>query len=154
MRIFSFPSQVNEPAARLVATGVVASLTAAWALHLPWLVPLVALGFVLRVGWGPRFSLLARGAMALAAALFPKKPVAGAPKRFAQGIGAACTVAATALFATGHAAAGWYIVAMIVGFATLEAALAFCMGCWLYRQLQRTGVFPDDVCVDCAPSRS
>ena len=43
------------------------------------------------------------------------------------------------------------LIVLIVVFATLEASIAFCMGCWVYAQLQRAGVFPPDACVDCVP---
>ncbi len=44
--------------------------------------------------------------------------------------------------------------ARTVIFATLEAAVPFCMGCWVYGRLQAAGVFPADACVDCAPQGS
>ena len=34
--------------------------------------------------------------------------------------------------------------------ALAEAALGFCLGCWMYGRLQRVGLIPDDACVDCA----
>lgn len=153
MSFFSFPSQVNERAARVVAAVVATTLAAAFALHAAWIVPLMALGFLLRVGWGPRFSPLARAAMWTASRLGPPRPVSGSPKRFAQGMGAACTVTASVLFAVGATSAAWGIVALIVCFALLEAAFAFCMGCRIYAQLQRTGLLPPDVCIDCNPRR-
>ena len=150
MALFSFPSQVNERAARLVA-GVVATLAiTALALGAWWMVPLLALGFLLRLGWGPKVSPLGRLASTLAPKLWRTVAVSGAPKRFAQGIGAAVTVSASLLFWRGWPTAGWALVGMIALFASLEAGLSFCLGCWLYGHLQRLGVFPPDVCVDCA----
>ena len=151
MSLFSFPAQVNERAARLVAATVATLLSAALLLHAWWIVPVVAIGFLLRVGWGPRLSPLARAAMWGAARLGPPRPVAGPPKRFAQGIGAACAITATALFATGYAVAASAVVGMVIVFALLEASVAFCMGCWIYGRLQRLGVVSPDVCTDCAP---
>jgi Domain of unknown function (DUF4395) len=153
MALFSFPSLVNEKAARLVASGVVVLLSSALLFHLPWLVPLVALGFLLRVGWGPRFSPLARTAMATASRLFEERPVSGPPKRFAQAIGAFCTVSASLLLWAGLATAAWALVGLVILFALLEASIAFCMGCWIYGQLQHVGWIAPDVCVDCAPAR-
>lgn len=154
MSLFSFPAQVNEKAARLVATGVVLASVTALVFELPWIVPVLFAGFLLRVGWGPKFSPLARTAMALASRLGVPKPVTGAPKRFAQGVGAVFTGVATALLFFGPATAGWWLVGILVVFASLEAGLAFCMGCWVYGRLQAVGVFPPDLCVDCAPRRS
>ena len=151
MALFSFPSQVNEHAARLVAATVATAGLVAFFADLRWLVPVLALGFLLRVGWGPRFSLLARTAMALAPRLWEPVPVFGAPKRFAQGVGAVVTVAASVLLFTGLQTAGWALVGVLVVFASLEASVAFCMGCWVYARLQALGVFPPDACVDCAP---
>ncbi len=152
MSFFSFPAQVNEYAARCVATGVIATLAVAAIFDQPWLFAVLAVGFLLRVGWGPRFSPLARLAMAIAARVWTPKPVTGAPKRFAQGIGATCMISSTALFFTGHAVAAWSLAGLVAVFAFLEASIAFCMGCTIYAQLQRWGVFPPDACVDCAPN--
>lgn len=150
MTLFSFPTQVNERAARLVAAGVVLALTCALLFGLAWLVPLLALGFLLRVGWGPKVSPLARAAVALAARFEPR-PVFGTPKRFAQGIGASFSLAASALLFTGHPRAGWSLVGVLLFFATLEAAVGFCAGCFAYARLQAWGLLPPDACVDCAP---
>lgn len=151
MAIFSFPSEINERAARVVAASVVVLSLVAWAFAQPWLVALIAIGFVLRVGWGPRFSPLARLAMFSAGKLWDPVPVTGAPKRFAQGVGAVFTVSASALLFAGQATAGWTLIAVLVVFASLEAALAFCMGCWVYGRLQILGLIAPDVCVDCRP---
>ncbi|MBS2021789.1 MAG: DUF4395 domain-containing protein [Deltaproteobacteria bacterium] len=152
MSVFSFPAQVNERAARLVAAVVAVSLAGALVGRVAWLVPLMAVGFVLRVGWGPAFSPLARGAVALASFLWAPRPVFGKPKRFAQAIGAVCTLGASALLFAGQGLAAWSLVGLVVVFALLEASLGFCAGCWLYARLQALGVFGADVCVDCAPT--
>jgi hypothetical protein len=153
MSLFSFPSQVNERAARLVASGVVITLAAALLFGAAWLVPLLALGFLLRVGWGPKASPLARIAVA-AAGRFEARLVSGAPKRFAQGIGASFSLAASALLFTGHPRAGWILAGVLLFFATLEAVLGFCAGCFAYARLQAWGLLPPDACVDCAPRAS
>jgi hypothetical protein len=158
MALFSFPDQVNEHAARMVAGCVVLMVGLGFALQQPWILPVVAAGFVLRVGWGPRFDPLARAAMGLAPKFWKPKPVAGPPKRFAQGMGAVFTLAAAGLWIADlvtydahYLLAAWAVGAVIVFFAILESAMAFCMGCWIYGRLQRVGVFPADACVDCAP---
>jgi len=151
MALFSFPEQVNERAARLVASGVALTLLISLAMQWRWPIPILAVGFLLRVGWGPRFSPLARTAMWGAKSLWPAIPVSGPPKRFAQGIGAVCTVAATALLFSGHPALGFSLAGLVLAFAVLEAAFALCMGCWLYARLQVLGLFPADACTTCAP---
>jgi hypothetical protein len=149
MPLFSFPSRVNERAARLVAAGAATSSLVALASGASWLVPIIAGGFLLRVGWGPLLSPTARLAMWGAPKLWETRLVAGAPKRFAQAIGAALTVAASVLIALGHPTLSGALLATIALFATLEAALSFCLGCWLYGQFQRLGIFPADSCAEC-----
>lgn len=150
MALFSFPQQVNERAARLVAGVVATSAAVAIATQTWWVVPLLAVGFALRVGWGPRFSPLARFAVAVAPRLWTPRAVPGAPKRFAQGIGAVVTLLASGLLAGGLLVPGWALIGVLVIFATLEAAISFCFGCWLYGALQRAGVIAPDACAECA----
>lgn len=149
--IFSFPAQVNERAARLVAFGALALALASIASGSRWLPWLLAGGFLLRLGWGPRFSPLGRLAVWLALRIAPPRPVPGPPKRFAQGIGAAVTLAAATLFALGHPVASAALLGVLAVFAALEAVFAFCFGCWIHGRLQRIGWIAADVCVTCAP---
>ena len=103
----SFPEQVNEYAARLVA-GVVATLTVfALATSQFWVFAVLAAGFWLRVGWGPRISPLAKTAMWLAPKIWSVRPVTGAPKRFAQGIGAVTLTLASVAWLAGLDASGF-----------------------------------------------
>jgi hypothetical protein len=150
--LFTFPNPVNEKAARVVA-GVVAAasaLTLVTGWH--WLLVPIAYGFVARVLTGPTLSPLGRLAMKVVAPrLGAPRYVPGPPKRFAQGIGAVCTVAA-AVFAL---ALGWstgadVILVMMVVFATLESAFAVCVGCRIFAVLMRAGLVPRTVCVECA----
>jgi len=152
MALLSFPERVNERAARLVASVVATSLVGAWATDWGWVIPLLGLGFVLRWAWGPRFSPLGRGAVWLASRLWEVRLVAGPPKRFAQGIGAVSLLAASALWVADIGWAAWAIAGMVAGFAAMEAALGFCMGCWLYRHLpEREG--GEAVCEECVVPR-
>lgn len=149
MRHLTFPQQVNEPAARIVAGVVAVTLLGALLGGVWWLVPVLAVGFVLRVLTGPTLSPLARVAVWVAPRVAASRLVAGPPKRFAQGVGASLTAAASLLFAVGSHAAAWGLVVVVLGFATLEAAAGFCMGCWAYGRLQRAGWVAPDTCVDC-----
>ena len=56
---FSFPREVNEVSARLVAGGVVLMAAATLWLDVRWLTALLAYGFVARVLTGPKLSPLA-----------------------------------------------------------------------------------------------
>jgi hypothetical protein len=101
---------------------------------------------------GPRFSPLAllvtRGVTPHLAV--PEKLVPGPPKRFAQGIGATLSVAAVvALLGFDASPTAAVLVAMIVGAATLESVLGFCIGCKLFALLMQIGVIPERVCREC-----
>lgn len=151
-RILRFPNPVNEVAARLVAAGA-CCMALAVALGVRWMVIPLALGFVLRVLAGPRWSPLA---LLVTRVVVPKLPVAprlvaGPPKRFAQGIGAVLSVGALlATYAFGVPVVGQVLAAMIVGAAFLEAAFGFCLGCAIFALLMRVGLIPQSVCLECA----
>jgi hypothetical protein len=146
--VFTFPNPVNEKAARVVA-GVVAVtgliiLATGWY----WLLIPVAYGFWARVLTGPTLSPLARAAMKLMAR--NPKHVPGPPKRFAQGMGAVISTTAAVLAFTGATTAAGVLVGALVIAATLESALAFCLGCQIFAILMRVGIVPDSVCAECA----
>ena len=149
--MFSFPNPVNEKAARVVA-GVVA-ITAAIILATGayWLLIPLTYGFWARVLTGPTLSPLARVAMKVA----PGRPkyVPGPPKRFAQGMGATMTAAATILWLTGSVTAAGVLVAMLLVAATLESVFAICLGCHIFGLLMRAGLIPDAICAECADIR-
>jgi hypothetical protein len=149
--IIGFPRTINEKAARVVAA--VVALTALVALLVPahWLVALLAYGFWARVLTGPRLSPLGRVASrVIAPRLGAPKLVPGPPKRFAQGMGAAITTAALAALVLGATGAVEALLALILVAATLESALAFCVGCQVFALLMRAGVIPDEICAECA----
>ena len=89
-RLFSFPDPVNEVSARLVAGGVVVLGILAITLQQPWLLLVLAYGFVARVLTGPSLSPLGQLSTRVLTPNLPfaAKYVPGPPKRFAQGIGA------------------------------------------------------------------
>lgn len=150
--LVGFPEIVNEKAARVVATGVATLSAIVLLAGAQWLLPIMALGFLLRVLSGPRFSPLGLLATKVVAPrLGAPRLVAGAPKRFAQGIGLATTAAATILGPVlGLHAAAAGLAAVLLLFASLEAGIGFCAGCWAYGQLIRAGVFPEEACVACS----
>jgi hypothetical protein len=149
--VFRFPNPVNEVAARLVAAGVVVQAVAFLVTRWPVLLVTLAVGFVLRVAAGPRFSPLA---LLVTRVVVPRLPVPaklvpGPPKRFAQGIGATLSVGALFAWLAGATGLAMVLVSMIAVAATLEAALALCVGCRLFALLMRLGVIPPEVCVAC-----
>ncbi|MEI7888651.1 MAG: DUF4395 domain-containing protein, partial [Actinomycetes bacterium] len=78
-----------------------------------------------------------------------EKLVPGPPKRFAQAIGVAFTVTASALWLAGAPGAARLVLACLVLAAGLEAAFGFCLGCKVFALLMRAGVIPEDVCAEC-----
>jgi hypothetical protein len=150
---FRYPHPVNEVTARLVA-GMVALLGGAiLAFDLPWLLPLLVYGFAVRVLTGPRFSPMALLAsrVLLPALGNPRRPTAGPPKRFAQGIGLAVSGSAlVAWLVLGLAGIGRALLGGLVAFATLESALGLCAGCVVFRQLIRWGWIPEGTCERCS----
>lgn len=146
-----FPSIVNEKAARVVAAFVVAMAVVALVTGWVWVPAAMAVGFALRVLAGPRFSPVGRlAASVIAPRLGDPKPVAGAPKRFAQTVGLVFTVGATVAALLGAATVSLALLAVLLVFASLEAFVGFCAGCWAFARLMRLGLVPQDVCVECA----
>jgi hypothetical protein len=149
--LFAFPNPVNEKAARTVAAVVALSSLVALTTGWLWLLYPLALGFLARVATGPTLSPLGRFAMWFALRhLGRPRFVSGPPKRFAQGIGAACTVTGAVALAAGATVVPVAVLVLMTAFATLESLFGFCAGCALFAGLMRLGVVPERVCVDCA----
>jgi hypothetical protein len=150
--LFRFPNPVNEVSARLVAGGVAILGLACVLFGQPWLMVVLALGFLLRVAAGPRFDPLALLVTRVVTPrlAWPERLTPGPPKRFAQAIGAAFTVSASVLFyGFGLTGAAYVLIAVLVVFATLESVFGFCMGCKVFAVLMRIGVIPESVCEEC-----
>jgi hypothetical protein len=150
--IFGFPNPVNEKAARVVAAVVAILGIVILATGARWLLLVLAYGFWARVLTGPTLSPLGRVAMRVVAPrLGPPKYVAGPPKRFAQGMGAAfTTVAALLWLGFGADTAADVLTGLLVVAATLESVFAICLGCHLFNALMRIGLVPETVCIECA----
>jgi hypothetical protein len=148
--VFAFPNPVNEYAARITAGLVVVLAVATLLTGWGWGLIALAAGFWLRVLFGPRISPLALlSVKVLAPRIGHAKLVAGPPKRFAQGIGAALTSAAVVLFFTGFQPAAWVLLGLLIVAASLEAFVGFCLGCAIFGFLQRRGLIPAEVCEAC-----
>ena len=149
--MFSFPNPVNEVSARLVAAGVVLMSVLTIAFDLKWMTVVIAYGFVARVLTGPTLSPLGQLVTRVVTPRLglPARPVAGPPKRFAQGVGAAFSLSALILTVLGYWTAAQAVLGLLVVAATLEAALGVCLGCLTFGLLMRAGVVPDEVCERC-----
>jgi hypothetical protein len=117
-----------------------------------WLLIPLAYGFWARVLTGPTLSPLGWAAQnMIAPRLGAKKPVAGPPKRFAQGIGAvfSTTALVLALPVGAHTAAD-VVVGLLAIAAGLESIVGLCLGCRVFELLMRAGLIPQTVCAECA----
>lgn len=152
MQVVGFPKEVNEVSARLVATGVVALATVTIVFEVRWLTIVLAYGFLARVVSGPKLSPLGQLVTRVITPALPIAPriVAGPPKRFAQGIGAAFTItAAIATYGFGSFTVAQVVLGMLVVAASLEAFAGICLGCKAFAILMRAGIIPQEVCEAC-----
>lgn len=150
--MFSFPNPVNEVSARLVAGGVVLLSLATIVLDQSWLTAVIAYGFLARVLTGPTLSPLGQFVTRVLTPRLPfaERPVAGPPKRFAQGIGAVFSVTAAVLaLGFGQDGAAYAVLGLLVAAATLESVFGLCLGCRVFALLMRAGAIPAGVCERC-----
>jgi len=155
-QFFSFPNPVNDAAARTVALGVVTMSALALITGWSWLLVPLTYGFAARVATGPTMSPLGQFAVRLAAPRLTRweKFVPGPPKRFAQAIGLAfCVAIDIVTYTNGFGVARWILVPLI-GAASLEGFLGFCVGCTIFGWLIRAGLVPESVCVECGDLRA
>jgi len=149
--LFSFPNPVNEVSARLVAAGVLVMCIVTIAFGLEWATVVIAYGFVARVLTGPTLSPLGQVVTRLVTPRLgiPERPVAGPPKRFAQGMGVAFSMTALVLTGLGYWTAAEVVLALLASAAFLESVFGLCLGCKAFAVLMRVGVVPEDVCERC-----
>jgi hypothetical protein len=149
--LFDFPSVVNEKAARVVAGCVLILSAITLATGAYWLAAVMAAGFALRVGWGPRFSPLAKLATRVVAPRLGRpKPVPGPPKRFAQSMGLVMTTGAAAFGLLGMTTVADVLLVLMLIATTLESIFAVCLGCEIFALLMKTGLIPESICMECA----
>lgn len=140
-RLFEFPDTVNETSARLVAAGVVAQAALFLVFREGWLLVPLVYGFAARVATGPTLSplgqLVTRVLTPAATRRFglDSRFVPGPPKRFAQGVGLAFSGGAALAWALGAPSVAIALIVGLVAAASLEAGLAVCLGCIVYRAL-------------------
>ena len=147
---FAFPAVVNEKAARAVAGQVAVVTVLALVTGWLWLAPVLAVGFALRVASGPRFDPFGRLATkVIAPRLGAPVLVPGPPKRFAQAVGLVFTLAATGFLVAGVPVVATGLLAVLLVFATLEAVVGFCAGCYVFGLLMRVGLVPEETCAAC-----
>ena len=149
--LFSFPDPVNDYAARFVAAMVVI-LTLSFLVTANILVLIFILyGFLARVLTGPTLSPIGLIATKILVPLFgnPEKLVPGPPKRFAQAIGLVFSAAALIALLFSEISATRYLIGILGFFASLEAFVGFCTGCYVFGWLIRFRLIPESVCESC-----
>jgi hypothetical protein len=151
-RLLAFPDPVNEKAARVVAGAVLTTVLVILATGAYWLLIPLAYGFWARVLTGPTLSPLGWTAQnVIAPRLGARKPVPGAPKRFAQGMGAAmATLALVCWLVLASDTATDVVLVLFALAAGLESIFAYCLGCQVFSLLIRAGLVRADTCAECA----
>ena len=148
--VIGFPAVVNEKAARAVAAQVAVVAVVALLTGWLWLAAVLAVGFALRVASGPRLDPFGRLATrVIAPRLGDPVLVPGPPKRFAQAVGLVLTLVATAFLVAGMPVVTTALLATLLLFATLEAVVGFCAGCYAFGVLMRIGLVPEKTCAAC-----
>lgn len=142
---------MNETSARIVATGAVVMSVLFVITGNPWVLVPLTYGFVARVLTGPLLSPLGRIATEVITPRLKRDHVfvAGPPKRFAQGIGAVFSIAASVLWLLDLETASRVVIFMLAGAASLEAFVGYCLGCAIFSRLMRWGIIPASVCEEC-----
>ena len=149
--LFSFPDPVNDYAARFVAAMVVILTIIFLATANIWVLIFILYGFLARVLTGPTLSPIGLIATKILVPLFgnPEKLVPGPPKRFAQAIGLVFSAAALIALLFSEISVTRYLIGILGFFASLEAFIGFCTGCYVFGWLIRFRLIPESVCESC-----
>lgn len=134
--------RMDRNALRTNQMAILAVVAVAFVLGAPWLILL--LGLALGVGaLDPRLSVfqqvyhrVLRGRV-VRPDVRPDDP---APHRFAQGLGGAFLLAASAALLGGATVVGWGLAWLVAALAAVNLTTGFCAGCFVFYQLARLGV--------------
>jgi hypothetical protein len=150
--LFRFPNPVNEYAARFVAFMVVVLTLLFLVTTNIWILIIILYGFVARVLTGPTLSPLGLLATKVLVPIFgnPVKSVPGPPKRFAQTIGLLFATAALITFLFSEITVTRYLIGTLGFFASLEAFIGFCTGCYVFGWMMKFKLIPESICENCA----
>lgn len=129
----------DENALRVNQAALIILLVAGFVLNEPLLAIFVALvlalGALLGVpGFMPVYRYILKPMNIVKSHIINDDP---APHRFAQGVGAACTLAGALLLFSGKAYLGWGLVWIVIALAGLNLFTGFCAGCFLYYWINR-----------------
>ncbi|MBK8398121.1 MAG: DUF4395 domain-containing protein [Leptospiraceae bacterium] len=151
-KIGNFPEIVNENAARIVAFFVM--ILSSYVIYSKSITVMIVLlyGFIARVLYGPKYEPFARLTLHIIIPLFKigDRPTPGIPKRFAQLIGLLFSLTASILLILGYQLEFTITLSILCFFASLEALIGFCAGCYVFGYLMKWGIVPQDVCERCS----
>lgn len=125
--------KINEKITRLNALIGIVMLVLAFAFQSAVFLIFLLADFYVRAFTRTRFSPISYASHFLSNALnLEEKNIDKAPKIFAARLGFLMTLAITALFLAGLTTSAFIVAAILVFFASLEFALAICVGCIIY----------------------
>lgn len=135
--------QVDRSALRVNQSFVIGLSVLAFVLNLPALAAFVAAVMLIGTAW-PRLALFQavyRGILKPAGLVKPDviedNPE---PHRFAQGFGGTVLALGVIALFFGQNVLGWALAWLVIALAALNLFLGFCVGCFVYYQLNRLGV--------------
>jgi hypothetical protein len=70
------------------------------------------------------------------------------PHRFARAVGATFLLTATAALLTGALTVGWTLTLIVTALAFINLTVQFCVGCFMYLQLDLIGLLPHSIASD------
>ncbi len=128
--------RMNEQVPRITALLVIVAVILAFAFNSLVIMAFVAADFFIRAFTQMKFSPLSCLAYWITQLLkLPAKPIDKAPKIFAARMGFVMSLAFAVLFAAQFSTSATVIAGVLVFFAGLEFAFAFCAGCTIYSYL-------------------
>jgi hypothetical protein len=130
----------DRTALRVNQAAMIVLLLAAFVANMPWLAATTAI-------------IMALGAISPSLALFQRlyrdvlRPAGllrpdihqedAAPHRFAQGMGATVLILASLALFLGAPTVGWALALLVVALAAINLVFGFCVGCFIFFQIQR-----------------
>lgn len=129
----------DENALRVNQATLIVLLVAGFVLNEPFLVLFVALALALGTllavpGFKPVYRYILKPMNIVKPRIVNDNPK---PHRFAQGVGAACTLAGALFLLFGNAYLGWGLIWVVIALAGLNLFTGFCAGCFLYYWINR-----------------
>jgi len=125
--------RINEQVPRITSLLVIVLVITGFALQSMWVFAFLLADFAIRAFTTTRFSVLSCAAYWIATALqLPEKKIDKAPKIFAARMGFMMVLIFSVLFAFDLQTSSKVVAGVLVVFAGLEFAIAFCAGCTIY----------------------